>query len=71
MFLGLLMAGMGLGAVAAGAWVFAGGSLLIGLVLYSLVGTAFVLGTALVSFHLSERRAAAEPDEPEVRYAAE
>lgn len=71
MFLGLLIGGMGLGAVAAGVWIASGGSLLIGLALYSLVATAFVLATAMISFLLSERRAIADTDAPEVRFAAE
>jgi hypothetical protein len=59
MVLGLLLLGMLIGASAAAAWVFAGGSLLLALVLYGLVGTMVVLGTAVLSFLLSERKTAA------------
>jgi len=56
MVLGFLVAGMGLGAVAAAAWLLAGGSILFALVLYSLVATACILGAALLTFRLSERK---------------
>jgi hypothetical protein len=62
MLLGLLLAGMALGAVAAGTWGLAGGSLLIALALYSLVATLFVLGAAVLTFLLSLRRGGADGD---------
>lgn len=54
MFLGFLMAGMGLGAVAAGVWLVSGGSLLVALALYSLVAVTFILCAACAAFFLSE-----------------
>jgi hypothetical protein len=59
MVLGLLLFGMMFGAAAAGAWVIAGGSLLIAVVIYGLAGTMFMFGAALLSFLLAERRVAA------------
>jgi hypothetical protein len=59
MVLGLLLLGMMFGAAAASAWVIAGGSLMLAVLIYGLVGTMFVLGTAILSFLLAERRAAA------------
>ena len=70
-FLGLVMAGMGLGAVAAGVWIVTGGSLLIAFAIYSLVATAFVLGAAIVSFLFSELPEAVEPAASDVGYPAE
>ena len=57
MFLGLLLVAMGIGAVAAGAWIAAGGSVLLALALYSLVATSVVLATAISAFLFSEHRA--------------
>jgi hypothetical protein len=51
---------MGLGAAAAGALILAGGSYLAALALYSLVSTVFVLGAALLSFTILERKTARE-----------
>lgn len=45
---------MMLGAFAAGFWLYAGGSFLAALGLYALFGTAFVLGTAILTFLISE-----------------
>ena len=59
MFLGLLVVGMTIGAAAAGAWVYSGGSLLLAVVIYSLVATSVVLGLAILSFLVSDRK----PDE--------
>ena len=59
MVLGLLLLGMMFGTAAAGAWLMAGGSLLLAIVIYGLVGTISVLGTAVLSCLLAERRAAA------------
>jgi hypothetical protein len=59
MVLGLLFFGIFIGAAASGAWLLAGGSLLFAVVIYSLVGTMVVLGFALLSFALSERKATA------------
>lgn len=58
MFLGVLLAGMGFGAVAAGWWLMSGGSVLVALALYALVGTVFVLGAAVLSFCLPEKKPA-------------
>jgi 4-hydroxybenzoate polyprenyltransferase len=59
MVLGLLFLGMLIGAAASGAWLLAGGSLLFAVVIYGLVGTMVVLGFALLSSFVAERRAAA------------
>jgi hypothetical protein len=59
MVLGLLLLGILIGATAAGLWFAAGGSLVLAVVIYALVGTMVVLGTALLSFALSERKTAA------------
>lgn len=57
MFLGLLGAGMGLGALAAGTWIMYGGSVVAAVAIYSLVATCFVLGAAILSFLMSRRKA--------------
>jgi len=62
MALGLLGAGMTAGATLAALWLLAGGSLLAAIAIYGLVGAAFVLGTALLNFWLSERKERAAPD---------
>lgn len=71
MFLGLLAAGMGVGALAAGVWIASGGSVLIGFVIYSLVATMFILGKAVVSHIVSEWREACETGKAEALYPAE
>jgi hypothetical protein len=70
MLLGFLLAGMGLGAIAAGTWIAAGGSLLGALALYALVGSGGVLLTAVASVFLSGRMAG-EASSPEAIHAAE
>jgi hypothetical protein len=52
MFLGLVMAGIAVGAIVAGMWIASGGSLLMGFVLYSLVATLVTLGMAALSYSL-------------------
>jgi hypothetical protein len=47
---------MAVGAAAAGAWLYAGGSVLLAVAIYSLVATFFVLGTSLLSFLIADRR---------------
>jgi hypothetical protein len=59
MVLGLLLLGTAIGAAAAGVWLLAGGSFLLGIAIYGLVGTLVVLGVALLSFFLGERKAVA------------
>jgi hypothetical protein len=56
MVLGLLLLGMIFGAATAGLWLAAGGSLLIAIVLYGLGGASLVLGIAIVSLFLADRR---------------
>jgi hypothetical protein len=56
MFLGLVVAGAGLGAAAGVAWFMSGGSILVAIALYSAVATAFVLGAAMTAFLVSARR---------------
>jgi hypothetical protein len=56
MFLGLLFAGMSLGALLALFWVAAGGSILFAIGLYSLAATAFVLCGAVLTYLMSERQ---------------
>lgn len=58
--LGLLVVGMGLGGAAALALILSGGSYLAALALYSLVSTVFVLGAALLSFVILERKTVRE-----------
>lgn len=71
MILGLLIAGMAFGAVAAALWLLAGGSLPVALALYSLVGTSAVLGAAMLSFLLSSDRATKAPAPGETLHPAE
>jgi hypothetical protein len=59
MVLGLLFLGIVIGAAASGAWLMAGGSVLLAILIYAFVGTAVVLGLALLSFWRKERRTAA------------
>jgi hypothetical protein len=59
MVLGLLILGIMIGMAAAGAWLVAGGSVLLAVVIYGLVGTMVVLGFALLTFLAAERRSAA------------
>jgi hypothetical protein len=59
MVLGLLLLGTAIGAAAAGVWLLAGGSFLLAIVIYGLVGTLVVLGLALLSFFLGEQKSAA------------
>jgi hypothetical protein len=59
MVLGLLILGIMIGMAAAGAWLVAGGSVVLAVVIYGLVGTMVVLGFALLSFLVAERRSAA------------
>jgi hypothetical protein len=61
MVLGLLTAGMVVGAAAAAASLVAGGSMGLALGIFSLVGVTAVLATAFLSFRLSERRERAAP----------
>lgn len=68
---GLLVVGMGLGAVAALVWIAGGGSLLAALALYSLVGSLGVLAAALLAFHLSERRPDTVPGRGDLAHPAE
>lgn len=56
MVLGLLTAGMVVGATAAFVWLLAGGSLGVAFVIYSFVAMTSALGVALLRFWLSERR---------------
>jgi hypothetical protein len=56
MFLGLLFVAMAIGAAAAGAWLYAGGSVLLAVAIYSIVATFFVLVMALLSFLIVGRR---------------
>ena len=56
--LGLLVVGMALGTVAAGAWLLGGGSALAALGIYSLVSTGCVLLTAIICHAIAERRSA-------------
>ena len=71
MLLGLLATGMCLGAVAAGLWIAAGGSILVALALYALVGTCFVLFAAIAIHLLSGFRMAQKAAAPEALHAAE
>lgn len=59
MVLGVLLLGMVMGLVASGAWVLAGGSILFAVAIYGVVGTVVVLGAALLTFVLADRKAAA------------
>jgi membrane protein implicated in regulation of membrane protease activity len=68
MLLGLIFAGMAVGAVVAGLWLLAGGSLAVAFALYSLVGTAVVLAAAVLSFLLSLGHAAKGPESGERSY---
>ena len=54
MMIGLVLAGVALGAASGGVWILAGGSILVAFALYSLVGTLVVLGTAVCWFIISE-----------------
>jgi hypothetical protein len=56
MGLGRLTAGMVVGAAAAAGSLLAGGSLILALGIYSLVGVAAILTSAFLSFGRSERR---------------
>ena len=62
MFIGFVLMGMAFGAAAAGAWILTGGSILIAIALYSVVGTLFGLGTAVLLVLISERRESVEDD---------
>ncbi|GEM_PF-5733968 len=62
MYLGLLFFGMLLGGASAGYWIIAGGSALAAIGIYSLVATAFVLGTSAMAFLLSEFGIDDQPD---------
>jgi hypothetical protein len=70
-FLGLLLAGMALGAATAAIWLLAGGSMLLAVALYGLVATTFIIGAALVTFWLSERKSEASSATAEALRPAE
>lgn len=59
---GLVVLGMILGAALAGAFVSMGGSLLLGVAVFSLVGTTVTLGTAMLFFAMSRKRGMADSD---------
>jgi hypothetical protein len=70
-FLGLLLAGLGLGAVTAAVWLMMGGTLLVAAALYSLVATAFILGVSFLMFHISSRKPSETCDPTETLRPAE
>jgi hypothetical protein len=71
MLLGLLLAGMCLGAFAAGTWIATGGSVLVALALYAIVGTGSMLLAAVAVHLLSGFRMTDETAAPEPLHAAE